>query len=101
MNPQLMSTILYLLLFFVIIYFLLIRPQQQQQKKRQEMLNNVKVNDEIVTIGGIHGRVTRMTENEIIIRVDEKTDLKIDRSAVGRIKTREEEEEEESAEESE
>lgn len=97
-----MSTILYLLLFFVIIYFLLIRPQQQQQKKRQEMLNSVRVNDEIVTIGGIHGRVTRITENEIIIRVDEKTDLKIDRSAVGRIKTHEEEEEEEeSAEESE
>ncbi|NLC76183.1 MAG: preprotein translocase subunit YajC, partial [Clostridia bacterium] len=53
------GTIIYLAVFFGIIYFLMIRPQQKQQKQRMEMLNSVKVNDRIITIGGIHGKIVK------------------------------------------
>ena len=63
------GTILYLGVFFAIIYFLMIRPQQKQQKQRQQMLGSVKVNDRIVTIGGIHGRVLKMKDDILTIRL--------------------------------
>jgi preprotein translocase subunit YajC len=84
------GTILYLGVFFAIIYFLMIRPQQKQQKQRQQMLGSVKVNDLIVTIGGIHGRVLKMKDDILTIRIADKTEIEIEKSAVGRIAGREE-----------
>lgn len=84
------GTILYLGVFFAIIYFLMIRPQQKQQKQRQQMLGSVKVNDRIVTIGGIHGRVLKMKDDILTIRIADKTEIEIEKSAVGRIAGREE-----------
>ncbi|HHX50448.1 MAG TPA: preprotein translocase subunit YajC [Clostridia bacterium] len=84
------GTILYLGVFFAIIYFLMIRPQQKQQKQRQQMLGSVKVNDRIVTIGGIHGRVLKMKDDILTVRIADKTEIEIEKSAVGRIAGREE-----------
>ena len=47
----------------LIFYFLLIRPQQKMQKQRQEMLNNLKVDDKIVTVGGIIGIITPISKH--------------------------------------
>lgn len=79
------GTVIYLAVFFAIIYFLMIRPQQKQQKQRQEMLSSVKMNDRIVTIGGIHGRVVKMREDLITIRIADKIEIEMDKVAVGRI----------------
>lgn len=83
------GTILYLLFFFAIIYFLMIRPQQKQQKKRQEMLNSLKVNDGVVTIGGIHGRIIKIKENSLILRIADKVEVEFDKAAIARIKGQE------------
>jgi len=91
-DGQITGTIMYLLIFFAIIYFLMIRPQQQQQKKRRQMLENIKVADEVVTIGGLHGRVVKLKEDEVILKVDEKMELTFDKSAIGRIKAKDSEE---------
>lgn len=80
-----------LLLVFVVFYFLLIRPQRKKEKDRQhlreEMLKSLKKSDHIVTIGGIHGVVALVGEDEVTIKVDEKADvrLRVSRDAISRV----------------
>ena len=68
----------------VIMYVMLLRPQRQKEKRRQSMLKDVKRNDHVVTIGGIHGVVKNITDTDVVLLVDEKHDLtmKFNRSAV-------------------
>ncbi|MBC7345937.1 MAG: preprotein translocase subunit YajC [Clostridia bacterium] len=90
MNGAWSASFLYLAVFFAIMYFLLIRPQQRQQKKRQEMLSKLRVNDHIVTAGGIHGRITKIKENSLIVRIADKVEIEVDKSAVAYVPAREE-----------
>lgn len=74
------------ILFLVIFYFLLIRPQQKKEKKVRAMRNNLVVGDEIVTIGGIQGKINKIKEDLIIIEVGaDKTKLNIAKWAVGNV----------------
>ncbi len=59
--------IIYLVVIFGAMYLLLIRPQRKKQKEEQKMRNNLQVGDEIVTIGGIYGRVISLKEDTIVI----------------------------------
>lgn len=76
------------LAIIVIMYFLMIRPQMKKQKERQKMIDALQKGDNVVTTGGIHGKVMGFTDNDktVILRVDEKVKLNVDRSAVGVIK---------------
>lgn len=65
-----------------IFYFLLIRPQQQQQKKLREMVADLKINDEVVTNGGIIGKIKEVKDTSFIIQSAEKSFLEIGKSAV-------------------
>jgi preprotein translocase subunit YajC len=74
------------LLLIVVFYFLLIRPQQKQQKKRKEKLSQLKVGDNITTIGRIYGTITKIQDDVITIEVGKnKTELIIDRNGVSDI----------------
>ncbi|MGI6265380.1 MAG: preprotein translocase subunit YajC [Acutalibacteraceae bacterium] len=64
---SMLLTFLPLILIVVVMYFLMIRPQRKQQKKEQEMRNNIRVGDQITTIGGICGRVVKVSEEELVI----------------------------------
>ncbi len=75
-----------LALIFIIFYFLLIRPQKQKEKEHQKMLSAVAKNDEIVTMGGIHGTVVNVKEKTLILRIDENVKMEIDKSSVAYIK---------------
>lgn len=79
------GTIIYLLFIFGIIYFLMIRPQKKQQQKRQEMMNSLKVNDAVVTIGGIHGRITKIKDDNVTLRLADKVEVDFEKSAISRI----------------
>lgn len=70
-----------------LLYFVMIRPQRKQEKETNEMRNNLKVNDEIVTIGGIVGIITNVSGKETITIVTsrDKTRITILRSAVSRV----------------
>jgi preprotein translocase subunit YajC len=72
---------------FAILYFLLIRPQQKQQRQTQEMLKHLKKGDEVVTAGGIYGKIIDIDEHTVELKVAEGTKLKIDRSRIGRVVT--------------
>jgi len=75
-GPFLLPLIGLLLLLF---YFMVMRPQKRDQARRQDMLNAVKPNDHVVTIGGIYGVVTNVHReaDQVTIRVDESSNLKI------------------------
>lgn len=69
---------------FLIFYFLLIRPQRKQQKSHDEMVKSLSRGDEVVTIGGIIGKIIHLTDDRITIKTAEDTRLEIERSKVGR-----------------
>ena len=91
-NPQmgLLANLLPLAIIFLIFYLILIRPQQKEQKEFKKLLSNLKKNDQIVTMGGIHGTIVNVKDKTFIIRVDDNTRVEIDRTAVARVEKREE-----------
>lgn len=71
---------------FVVFYFILIRPQQKKDKKIKEMRNNLKVGDEVITIGGIHGKVIKIKEDIMTLEVGaDKVKLTMSKWAVGTV----------------
>ncbi|MDP6379868.1 MAG: preprotein translocase subunit YajC [Phycisphaerae bacterium] len=76
-----------LALILGVFYFLIIMPQRKRERKRKEMLAEVKKHDRVMTIGGIVGVVYSVTDDEVVLKVDEKNDvrLRFARSAVNRI----------------
>ena len=71
-----------LLLMFAIFYFLLIRPQQKKQKKQRALLSALKRGDMVLTVGGLHGKITGVTEKVITLEIAEKIRVKVGRSYI-------------------
>ena len=71
-----------LILMFVIFYFLLIRPQQKKQKEHKNLLANLKRGDEIVTAGGLIGKITAITDRTLTIEIADKVRVKVLRTQV-------------------
>lgn len=71
-----------LIIIFGIFYFLVIRPQQKQQKKLQEMITELKINDEVVTNGGVMGVIKEVRESSFVILSADKSFLEVGKSAV-------------------
>ena len=83
--PAWVSTILMYVAILGIFYLLLIRPQRRKDKQIQEMRSNIKEGDEILTIGGIYGKVLNVKDDAVTIEVGaDKTKLKIARWAIGK-----------------
>jgi len=77
-----MSMLLMLGAIILVFYFFMIRPQQKKQKQVQNYRNELKRGDKIVTIGGIHGKITDVQEATFIIEVEDGTKLRIEKAAV-------------------
>ena len=77
-----MSMLLMLGAIILVFYFFMIRPQQKKQKQMQNYRNELKRGDKIVTIGGIHGKITDVQETTFIIEVEDGTKLRIEKAAV-------------------
>ncbi|MGP3783936.1 MULTISPECIES: preprotein translocase subunit YajC [unclassified Paenibacillus] len=76
------SLIVPLVLMVAIFYFLMIRPQNKKQKQRNSMLGQLKKGDKIVTIGGLHGTIAEITDDVVVLRVNDVTKLTFDRNAI-------------------
>jgi preprotein translocase subunit YajC len=83
-GPNPLSTVVLFGGLFAIFYFLLIRPQKKQQKAHEEMVANLSKDDEIVTVGGVVGRIIHLAEDRLTIKTAGDTRLEIDRTKVGR-----------------
>jgi len=83
------TTILIYIAIFAGMWFILIRPQQKKEKETKQMRNNVQEGDEIITIGGIYGKVVNAKEDILTIEVGaDKVKLKIARWAVGKVESK-------------
>lgn len=77
--------IITMVIIFVIFYFLLIRPQQKKQKELQAMLGNLAYGDMVMTTGGIHGKITGLTDAVVTLEIADKVRIKVARSAIGTV----------------
>ena len=84
-SGSLIGSLLPFLLIIVIFYFFLIRPQNKKQKETQKMLNALKKGDKVITIGGIHGTVSSVKENTVIVKVDDDCKLEFNRTAISSV----------------
>jgi preprotein translocase subunit YajC len=71
-----------LILIIVVFYFFMIRPQLKKAKDQKKFRENIKVGDKIVTIGGIHGKISEIQETTFIITVEGGVRLKIEKNAI-------------------
>jgi len=71
-----------IILIFVIFYFLLIRPQQKQKKEHQNLLSNLKVGDNVLTTGGIYGRITGIKDDKVTVEISDKVRVKVNRGHI-------------------
>ena len=81
-GSSLIWTLLPFVFIFGIFYFLVILPQKRQRTQLQEMITQLKINDEVVTNGGIIGRIKEVKDTSFIIQSAEKSFLEIGKSAV-------------------
>lgn len=82
-GPNPFGTVFMFGAIFLIFYFLLIRPQRKQQKSHDEMVKTLSRGDEVVTIGGIIGRIVHLTDDRITIKTADDTRLEVERSKIG------------------
>ena len=82
-----------LLLMLAFMYFLLIRPQRQQQRRHAQMLDQLKVGDEVITAGGIYGDVTGLESDRVMVEIAEDVEIEVARRSIASVVPREELEE--------
>ncbi len=73
---------IFLILLFGMFYFLIIRPQRKRQQRHQQLMDALQPGDRIITIGGIHGKIESMTEENIILKVESGATMRMSRNAV-------------------
>ncbi len=84
LESSLMS-LLPLILMFVVLYFIMIRPQMKRQKEHKAMVDALAKGDEVVTAGGLYGRISRVGESNLHIEVAEGVEVMVQRQAVTQV----------------
>jgi len=78
-------TFLPMIAIFVVFYFLLIRPQQKKQKEARAMLDSLEKGNEVVTAGGILGRIVKLDEQYVTVEVAPNTQMVVQRGAISQL----------------
>ncbi|MEE8107905.1 MAG: preprotein translocase subunit YajC [Gammaproteobacteria bacterium] len=82
-NP--MSSVFFIVILFVVFYFMLIRPQQKRAKQHKAMIGTLNSGDEVVTNGGILGKITDVGEHFVTVEIADGTSIKLQRQAVATV----------------
>ena len=88
-GPGPIVTILPFVLIFVIMYFMVIRPQQKKAKEHQDLLSKLKRNDEVMTSGGIYGKVIDLKETVVTLEVAPNVRIRVHRPQISAVLTAE------------
>ena len=86
MSPEggsLLQMLVPLAMVFAIFYFIVIVPSKRQQKKVQEFVDNLKVNDKVITTSGIFGQITRLEDQSVQLQVADRVNIKVSKAAIG------------------
>ena len=86
-GPGPMMTLIPFALIFVIMYFMVIRPQQKKSKEHQDLLNKLKKNDEVMTSGGIYGKVVDLKETVVTLEVAPNVRIRVHRPQITAVVT--------------
>ena len=78
-------TLLFLVGFMVLIWFLMIRPENKRRKSHQEMLSSLEIGDEVVTAGGILGKITKIGDQFLEVTLNDSMKVKIQVSAISNV----------------
>ena len=81
-QPSMLASFIPLILIFLIFYFLLIRPQQKKQKEHKVLLDSIQRGDEILSSGGILGKVIRVDNDKLTVEIAKGVNVIIIRSTV-------------------
>jgi preprotein translocase subunit YajC len=84
-GPSGMANILLLVGMFVIFYFILIRPQQKRAKEHRNLISALKKGDEVVTSGGLLGKLTEVSDNFVTVQLAENVEIKVQRHAIASV----------------
>ena len=79
-----MEALVFLALMMVVFYFMLIRPQKKRADQHRSLVNSLVVGDEVVTIGGLFGRVSRVEDDALALEVAPGTTLRVLKTAIAR-----------------
>lgn len=75
--------IIYFIVIIAIFYLLIIRPQKKQEKKMREMLASLNVGDEVISIGGIKGKIRKIKDDFVVVETGaDKTPIEFERNAI-------------------
>ncbi|MGK5027802.1 preprotein translocase subunit YajC [Janthinobacterium sp. RB2R34] len=77
-----LTSFLPLVLMFVVMYFLMIRPQQKRAKEQRAMMDALAKGDEVITVGGMLGRVVKVVDTYVTIEVATATEVTVQKSAI-------------------
>ena len=77
-----MGDFLFLIVLFAVFYFLLIRPQQKRAKEHKKMVEALAKGDEVVTTGGLLGRITKVGDNFITVEISDGLEVRVQRGSV-------------------
>lgn len=86
-----LSLIILLAVFGGIFYFLLIRPQRKKQQEHEDLVSSLEKGDEIITAGGIHGSVTEVMDEDLLIEIEDGTVMKVQQDSIVETKSDEQE----------
>ena len=81
-QPSMLASFIPLILIFLIFYFLLIRPQQKKQKEHKVLLDSIQRGDEILSSGGILGKVMKVDNDKLTVEISKGVNVTIIRSTV-------------------
>ena len=73
------------ILIFGVFWFFLIRPQKKQQKEHQQMLDDLEVGDKVVTAGGIKGKILKIREDSVKLRISTDVDIDLMKNSISRL----------------
>ena len=76
------TSLVFFMLIFAVMYFFMIRPQIKKQKKEVAFRDALKVGDKVVTIGGIHGKISEIGKSTVVLDVHNSGKLKVEKSAI-------------------
>ena len=77
-----MESIFLIVAMFAVLYFLMIRPQMKRAKEHKTMIDALQKGDEVVTAGGLLGRISRIGDNYVTIEIAERVEIQVQRPAV-------------------
>jgi preprotein translocase subunit YajC len=83
-SPSVLVSFAPYILLFVVFYFLLIRPNRRRQAAQQNLLSSLEVGDEIVTLGGIHGRIRSLDDDTLVLTVEDGSYFRLERGRVSK-----------------